>query len=116
MLFERGNWALAVKPWLWVSPDKASSDNPDIDDYMGHGELRLVYGNNGHVFSAMMRNQLESGFDRGAAELSWSFPVFSYPYLKGYIQYFHGYGESLIDYNHKVNRLGIGISVTDWLD
>jgi phospholipase A1 len=116
LLFERGNWALAVKPWLWVSRDKASSDNPDIDDYMGHGELRLVYGNNGHVFSVMMRNQLESGFDRGAAELSWSFPVFSYPYLKGYIQYFHGYGESLIDYNHKVNRLGIGISVTDWLD
>jgi len=115
-LFERGNWAFAVKPWFWVSQDRSTSDNPDIDDYMGHGELRLVYGRNGHVFSTMLRNQLESGFDRGAVELSWSFPVFNYPYLKGYLQYFHGYGESLIDYNHKVNRLGIGISVTDWLD
>jgi len=115
-LFERGRWALVIKPWVWVSKDKGKSDSPDIDEFMGHGELRLAYGRKGHVFSAMMRNQLESGFDRGAVELSWSFPVFNYPYLKGYVQYFYGYGESLIDYNNKVNRLGIGISVTDWLD
>lgn len=116
MLFERGNWAFALKPWVWVSQDKEISDNPDIDEYMGHGEFRLVYGRNGHVFSTMLRNQIESGFDRGAIEMSWSFPVFNYPYLKGYVQYFHGYGESLIDYNRKVKRLGIGISVTDWFD
>ena len=115
-LFERGRWAFVIKPWVWVSKDRETSDSPDIDEYMGHGELRLAYGRNGHVLSAMMRNQLESGFDRGAVELSWSFPVFNYPYLKGYVQYFYGYGESLIDYNNKVNRLGIGISVTDWLD
>jgi phospholipase A1 len=115
-LFERGHWAFVLKPWVWVSKDKEKSDNPDIDDYMGHGEFRVAYGRSGHVVSAMMRNQLESGFDRGAVELSWSFPVFNYPYLKGYVQYFYGYGESLIDYNHKVNRLGIGISITDWLD
>ena len=115
-LFERGRWAFVIKPWVWVSKDRDKSDSPDIDEYMGHGELRLAYGRKGHVFSAMMRNQLESGFDRGAVELSWSFPVFNYPYLKGYVQYFYGYGESLIDYNNKVNRLGIGISVTDWLD
>ena len=115
-LFEKGNWAVAVKPWVWISTDKEKSDNPDIDEYMGHGQVRLVYGRKGHVFSTMLRNQLESGFDRGAVELSWSFPVFNYPYLKGYLQYFYGYGESLIDYNQKVNRLGIGISITDWLD
>jgi len=116
LVFERANWALAIKPWLWASPDKEEGDNPDIDRYMGHGEFRVVYGRKGHVFSAMLRNHLESGFDRGATELSWSFPVFGYPYLRGYVQYFYGYGESLIDYNNKVNRLGLGISVTDWLD
>jgi phospholipase A1 len=116
LVFERAHWALVFKPWLWASPDKDDGDNPDIDRYMGHGEFRLIYGRKGHVFSTMLRNQLESGFDRGALELSWSFPVFDYPYLRGYVQYFYGYGESLIDYNHKVNRLGVGISVTDFLD
>lgn len=114
-IFEKGDWALSIKPWVWVFQEYGEMDNPDIDDYLGHGEFRAAYAHNGHVISGMLRNQLESGFDRGAVELSWSFPVFGYPYLKGYVQYFNGYGESLIDYNRKVNRIGIGISVTDWL-
>jgi len=115
-VFERDSWVLAFKPWVWITRERDQEDNPDIDDYMGLGEFRAIYGRNGHVIGAMLRNQLESGFDRGAFELSWSFPVFGYPYLRGYVQYFYGYGESLIDYNNRVNRLGIGISVTDWLE
>ncbi len=115
-VFERGNWVVGLKPWYCLDCDDDDSDNPDITDYLGHGELRVIYGRNGHEFSLMSRNQLESGFDEGAFELSWSFPLFDYPYLKGYVQYFNGYGESLIDYDSKSNRIGIGISLTDFLD
>jgi len=114
-VFAKGNFALGFKPWIRISEDADQDDNPDITDYMGHYELRAGYKWNGHVFSAMTRNNLESGFDKGAIELGWSFPLGSYPYLKGYIQYFRGYGESLIDYNQHVNRIGIGIALTDFL-
>lgn len=113
-IFERGNWAFGLKPWYCLDCDDDDSDNPDITDYMGHGELRVIYGRNGHEFSLMSRNQLESGFDEGAIELSWSFPMFGYPYLKGYVQYFNGYGESLIDYNVHTNTLGMGFQFTDY--
>jgi phospholipase A1 len=115
-IFEKNGLVLSFKPWFWASKDKSESDNPDITDYMGHGEFRAAWSRNGHVYSMMLRNQLESGFDKGAVELGWSIPVFDYPYLKAYVQYFYGYGESLIDYDRKVNRIGVGISVTDWID
>ncbi|MGB7453839.1 MAG: phospholipase A [Lysobacterales bacterium] len=114
-VFAKGNFAFGFKPWLRISEDAANDDNPDITDYMGHFEWRAGYEWKDNVFSFMSRNNLESGFDKGAIEFGWSFPLWKYPYLKGYIQYFNGYGESLIDYNHRVNRIGIGISLTDWL-
>ena len=115
-IFEKDNFALSFKPWIWLSKDKPESDNPDITDFLGHGEFRATWERSNHVVSMMLRNQLESGFDKGAVELSWSIPVFNYKPLKGYLQYFYGYGESLIDYDRKVNRIGVGISITDWID
>jgi len=114
-VFAKGNFAFGIKPWIRISEDTNSDDNPDITDYLGHYEIRAAYKRNEQVFSVMSRNNIESGFDKGAFEFSWSFPLWRYPYLKGYIQYFRGYGESLIDYNNSVNRIGIGISLTDWL-
>ncbi len=70
---------------------RVTFDPEGITDYLGHGEFRTALSHKGHVFSMMLRNQLESGFDRGAVELGWSIPLFNYPYLKAYVQYFYGY-------------------------
>lgn len=113
--FERGNLVFMLRPWIRIEEDSEDDDNPDITDYYGHGELWVAYKYNNHIFSLMSRNNLESGFSRGAVELGWSFPFFRYPFLKGYIQYFSGYGESLIDYNQYVNRIGFGLQLTDIL-
>jgi phospholipase A1 len=112
---ERGNLAMSIKPWYRLPESGDDDDNPDITDYLGHYEFWASYEWRGHVFSVMSRNNLESGFSRGAVELSWSFPFPGWPYLKGYVQYFNGYGQSLIDYNQYVNSVGIGFSLTDWL-
>lgn len=112
---EKGNFVLGLKPWFRISEDADDDDNPDITDFLGHYELRAAYKWKKHVFSAMSRNNLESGFSKGAVEVAWSFPLWNFPYLKGYVQYFSGYGESLIDYNQYVNRIGVGLSLTDFL-
>lgn len=113
--FEKNNLVLGLKPWIRIKEDADDDDNPDITDYLGHFELTAAYKYDDHVFSAMSRNNLESGFSRGAFQFSWSFPLGDYPYFKGYMQYFTGYGESLIDYDQYVNRIGIGLLLTDWL-
>ena len=115
-IFAKDNFVFGFKPWYRISEDHDSDDNPDITDFMGHFEIGGAYKTSkDHVVSFMSRNNLESGFDKGAIEASWSFPLAKWPYLKGYVQYFRGYGESLIDYDRKVNRIGIGIMLTDYL-
>ena len=48
------------------------------------------------------------------AEADWGFPIGNYGTLRGHVQVFHGYGESLIDYNHKATYVGLGISMLEW--
>jgi phospholipase A1 len=112
---QRGNFLVSIRPWVRIPESDENDDNPDLTDYLGHGELRFAYKYNDNVFSLMSRNNLESGFSKGAVEVGWSFPIPYYPYMKGYIQYFSGYGESMIDYDRYVNRIGIGLLFTDIL-
>lgn len=113
--FERGNLAFVLRPWVRIEEDIEDDDNPDITDYYGHGDLLLAYKYKNHTFSLMTRNNIESGFSRGAIGLGWSIPIFRYPFMKGYVQYFSGYGESLVDYDRYANTLGVGLQFTDWL-
>jgi len=108
-IFSRGKFGFAVKPWVVVGD---LSDNPDISDYMGHFEFQAAYKAGDHTLALMLRNNLDFGKNRGALQLEWSFPLFGR--FRGYSQWFYGYGESLIDYNAKVNSLGLGIQLTDW--
>lgn len=111
--FERGDFALTIRPWYRLPESVAHDNNPDIEDYMGHGDLVASYNNNGHTYALLLRNNLQKSSNRGALQLNWSFPLQGR--LKGYVQYFNGYGESLIDYNYSQQSLGVGVSLADWM-
>ena len=115
-IFERDNFYLSFKPWWRVPESKDNDDNRNIDRYLGNFELSGVYKKGDHNFDFMIRNNLRSNDNHGAIQLGWSFPV---PLLSNntrwYIQWFNGYGESLIDYDKRSNSIGMGIQLTDWL-
>ncbi len=101
-----------VKPWVII---KDADENPDIDEYLGYGEIGWSWSQNNHTLTTMLRNHLESGFSKGTTELAWSFPIFNYRHLRGYAQVFNGYGENLMNYNKHNTSVGLGVSLTDWL-
>ena len=92
--------------------DPQDNDNPDIEDYLGYGELTYLKLMKQHQLSVMVRNNLDFDNNRGALELGYSFPLTKK--IKGYAQYFNGYGESLIDYDRYQERIGVGIKLSDW--
>ncbi len=104
---------LTVMPRLWwrIPESPGSDDNSDISRYMGYGDLRLHYRfNDRQTLGALMRYNPASG--KGGLQLDYTFPLAGR--LKGYVQGFHGYGGSLLDYNHKHNSIGIGVMLNDW--
>ena len=101
---------LTISPRVW-SVIGEKNDNKEILNYIGHGDLRLSYKLNDQIFSLMLRNNLH--FDKtnkGAAEISYMFPIFSSG-VYGYLQYFTGYGESLIDYDRHTDKVGLGFVI-----
>ncbi|MGS1078781.1 phospholipase A [Pseudoxanthomonas beigongshangi] len=109
---DRENWALVLRPW-WRVPDGNDDDNPDVEDYIGRGDAMLTYSKGGHEFTVLARHSLRTGDkSHGALQLDWGFPI--HRSFRGHIQAFHGYGESLIDYNHKATYIGLGISLLEW--
>jgi len=110
--FERGRFAGGIRAWYRLPESAQDDDNPDITHYLGHGDLLLAYKWHDQTISATLRNNLRHN-NRGSVQLDYSFPLTKR--VKGYVQYFNGYGESLIDYNRSVSRIGIGIALSDWL-
>ncbi|PXX92299.1 phospholipase [Marinobacter vulgaris] len=105
-------WLFMVQPWYRL-PD-SEDDNEDIERYVGHADYRAVYKwSEDRTLSLTLQNNLRSDNNRTSVELGYSFPLGST--IKGYVQYFNGYGESLIDYNQRIQRIGIGIMLNDWL-
>ena len=118
-IWENEGVVFSFKPWYRIPEDRKKDpldsrgdDNPDIYKYMGYFEFSGVYRYHDNEFSFMTRNNLNSD-NRGAIQLDWSFPLWGR--VRGYAQYFNGYGESLIDYNTDIERVGVGILLTDLL-
>jgi phospholipase A1 len=104
---EYGKLAVTARIWKRLDNSRSDNDNLDIADFMGHGDVRLVYRDGGSEYSLMARRNLHT--EHGALQLGWATPLRSN--LKGYVQFFSGYGQSLIDYNYSQMSLGAGFLV-----
>jgi len=111
---EHNNAAVLVRGWYRLPESTSNDNNPDIEHYLGYGELLGIYKfDSRHTVSLLVRNNLSTSSNKGALQLDWSFPLIGD--LKFYAQVFTGYGESLIDYNWRQTTIGIGVLLTDWM-
>lgn len=105
-----------LKTWYRVPEDEkedpldpSGDDNPDIQDF--YGRFEFGYGRKIGAFKmlALWRNNLDFNDNRGSIQLDVTYPMSDrYELL---IQYFNGYGDSLIDYNRSQERIGLGFQV-----
>jgi len=105
-----------VRSWIRVPEDEKvdandplGDDNPDIHDF--YGRVELGYGAKFGPVDVLvkLRNNLKLSDNRGGVEFNLTYPINQrYDVL---LQYFNGYGDSLIDYNRSQERIGLGIQL-----
>jgi outer membrane phospholipase A len=89
-------------------------DNPDIASYYGHIQLRGMLGWADSLQLAVI-GTIGNGFHHGNAQLDLTYPLYKLVggnlaiYLD--LQYFTGYGESLLDYNVRSSAFRMGFSL-----
>lgn len=114
MFYSGKNWLVDLKTWLLILKRETSNKhNPNIVDYMGNGDTVLAYKLGSNTISLMLRNNLESKFQRGAEQLTFSFPL--QHHFRGFVFIFSGYGQSLIEYDNYTNAFGLGVTLNDWI-
>lgn len=110
---EKGDWTATFRPWWRISEAGERDDNPDISNYLGRADLQIVRIWGKQQFSLRLRHSLQGGGNNhGALQLDYAFPLSGS--LRGHLQWFTGYGESMIDYNHRANYYGVGVSLLEW--
>lgn len=107
-IWQRGDWTASIEPF-WRVPESADEDdNPDIEDYVGYADLTFSYQyDNEHELAWLVRGNPSQG--HMGFQVDYTFPL--YGKVHGFLQYYEGYGESLIDYDHYNRRLGLGFSL-----
>ncbi len=105
--------SVIFKPWLRIQEEADIDDNPDIENYIGRGELLVAYKKGHHTLNCTARHSLHFGENnRGSVLIDYAYSFGQH--LNFYTQFFSGYGESLIDYNHRQTCIGFGLSLTGW--
>jgi phospholipase A1 len=117
--FELGHrWTVSAKLWQRLPEAAASDDNPDIVDKLGRGEVSVVWNKSpDDSLGLTLRPVLGSG-DAGSVRLNWWHRIGTSANprsnLRFHTELFSGYGDSLIDYNHRRTALNFGLTLLDW--
>ena len=103
--------------WRRMRESAENDDNPGIEDYIGRAELSGTWQiSKSNSLGLTLRHSLRQE-GRGSTRLDWMMaPAASpnYTGLRYHVQWFSGYGDSLVDYNKRRNVLSLGLSLVDW--
>lgn len=116
--FEKDNtWNLQARWWKRLSESSDKDNNPDIARRIGRGDITLGWNINS---KNTLRATYVGSFNKyGSGKLEWTRSVGdgwgnSFSGLRLYASLFHGYGDSLIDYNFRRTVFSLGFSLVDF--
>jgi len=92
--------------------EQGVDDNPHITDWIGSTELTAAWLPGETTMQLTARTSFKD-WNRGSLKFEWTRPLFAGrpDGLRWYVQLFSGYGETMLDYNHRQNSIGLGFTL-----
>lgn len=109
-LMQRKEGYLSFKTWQRFEEADEFDNSFDYAKYLGDYEIEAGYQYDKHTAGVTLRNRYLLN-EYGSVQLDYTYPLTKK--IKGYVQLFHGYGDSLIDMQHHTSKFGIGIVLAD---
>ena len=108
---DHGEFGLVLRGFRRIG-EKTNDDNPDMSRYIGNGEVTASWLPGLATASLTWRTHPRA-LDRGSLQFDWTYPVSAKQPagLRWYAQVFTGYGETLLDYNHRQTSVGLGLTL-----
>jgi len=103
------NGLLFTKLKVWYRFNDKIDYNPKLIHYIGYGHIEFILPYKKHLCKLLLRSNFSG---KSAAEFSYSYPMFGSKDLFFYLKTFNGYGESLIDFDNKIEKVGFGFSIS----
>lgn len=109
--FDHGEFGLVLRGFRRIG-EKTNDDNPDMSRHIGNAEVMASWLPGLATASLTWRTHPRA-LDRGSLQFDWTYPVNTKQPagLRWYAQVFTGYGETLLDYNHRQTSLGLGLTL-----
>ncbi|HEY0885163.1 MAG TPA: phospholipase A [Ramlibacter sp.] len=109
--FDHGEFGLVLRGFRRIG-EKTNDDNPDMSRHIGNAEVMASWLPGLATASLTWRTHPRA-LDRGSLQFDWSYPVSAKQPagLRWYAQVFTGYGETLLDYNHRQTSVGLGLTL-----
>lgn len=103
------NMFLILSGWVRLPEESDRDDNTRILKYMGMGDAELYHRFGSHSWSVKVPFARYPGVEF----------KYSYPWANGlrwFVDYRFGYGHSLIEHDREIQRLGLGITLENFMD
>lgn len=108
---------LRLRLWHRLPENRLKDNNPDIIRHVGRGDIQLDWNINA---KNTLRATYTGSFNKyGSGRLEWTRSLGdgwgnSFSGLHLYTAIFHGYGDSLLDYNFRRTVFSVGLSLADF--
>jgi phospholipase A1 len=121
-LLQNSNINYGMHIWdRWDEDKKISSDatqgddNVGLEDFIGNQRYFVKYKSDKINIMLVHQNDIfQYNINKGNTKLDITFPSLNSNF-DFFIRYFNGYGESLIDYDIKIERISFGIMLANWI-